>query len=349
MKKTTLALMITTILYSCSSNKKTEKDYFSSFPKTETIQFKEIVEFKKGVPQKLMVIDSNLIISNNYSNVSHFFYNYSLKDNKYKKKYFKKGRGPNEILSSNGGVINNENLFVYDVTIKKIVSTDLSIALDTITKKLKFKEKHLKNYYDEISFINNKTFLATGVENSQNKASLVDLSTENIVRNFGEYKNKPSKIPLDAFKDAYTSYIYLRPSGGKFVIPYRYTDLIEIYNLKDSSFVTRQGPKVFNPDFEVKGRQGNFYMSKTKKTRKAFVSGMVTDEYIYLLFSGHLRTEENWSFGKSIYVYDWDGNPIKEIKLDRYIYTFTVTNDNKEIYAFDENTGYIVHSKIPLK
>ena len=57
MKKTTLALMITTILYSCSSNKKTEKDYFSSFPKTETIQFKEIVEFKKGVPQKLMVID----------------------------------------------------------------------------------------------------------------------------------------------------------------------------------------------------------------------------------------------------------------------------------------------------
>src|SRR5690606_2836991 len=90
-------------------------------------------------------------------------------------------------------------------------------------------------------------------------------------------------------------------------------------------------------------------MERTEKTRFAFVTGSVTNKYIYLLYSGKLNLVVNPNFGRIIYVYDWDGNPIKEIVLDRDIMSLTVSEDDKTLYAYDPNTGFIMESNINNK
>ena len=47
-----------------------------------------------------------------------------------------------------------------------------------------------------------------------------------------------------------------------------------------------------------------------------------------------------------IYISDWNGNPVKKLKLDRNITGFAISDNDSEIYAFDPGTGYIVHSTL---
>lgn len=71
---------------------------FSVFPKNEKLTFEEIDEYKGGIPHRMFLVDSTLVISNYSKNIKYFFYNYSLKTGKFSKGYIRKGRGPNEAI-----------------------------------------------------------------------------------------------------------------------------------------------------------------------------------------------------------------------------------------------------------
>jgi hypothetical protein len=74
--------------------------------------------------------------------------------------------------------------------------------------------------------------------------------------------------------------------------------------------------------------------TRTESTQFAFTGGVVNDNYIYLLYSGNKEDNIYSGYGKQIYVYDWEGNPIKKIVLPHYISCFDIVNDNI-LYAFD--------------
>ncbi len=46
------------------------------------------------------------------------------------------------------------------------------------------------------------------------------------------------------------------------------------------------------------------------------------------------------------YIYDWDGNPIRKLILNKYIQGMAVSKDNKTLYAFDVNTGFLIRATI---
>src|SRR5690606_40383400 len=74
---------------------------FSEFPETSNITFNTLFNFKEGIPNKLHIVDSTLVIHNRRSSNSNFlFYNYNLNSGNLSKGYISSGRGPNEILSS---------------------------------------------------------------------------------------------------------------------------------------------------------------------------------------------------------------------------------------------------------
>ena len=89
-----------------------------------------------------------------------------------------------------------------------------------------------------------------------------------------------------------------------------------------------------------------FGMKRTEKTRFAFVNGTVTNKYIYISYSGLLCRDKNSHYGKCVYVYDWDGNPIRKLVFNRFIEGLVVSDDDKTMYAYDVNTGFIIQSNI---
>lgn len=95
------------------------------------------------------------------------------------------------------------------------------------------------------------------------------------------------------------------------------------------------------------GINSNF-LYRTDKTRFAFVSGggTVTNNYIYMCYSGDLAKNRGAIYARHIYIYDWDGNPVRKLILDRQIEGLAVSENDSVIYAFDVNTGFLVQAKI---
>ena len=66
-----------------------------------------------------------------------------------------------------------------------------------------------------------------------------------------------------------------------------------------------------------------------------------TDDYIYALYggfsvSGYFKEDEMphlFDFSKEIHIWKWDGTPVMKLKLDRPVFSFDITPDNKKIIA----------------
>jgi len=319
---------------------------FDEFPIVDSIVFSDLFEFLEGVPWAYFPVDSNLILFNegtgdNYS----FLYKYSLTEKALSRGYIRYGRGPDEAVGAWWAGIYENTFWVFDLTLRNVLTMDLNEFLANSEQPEINQYKHDQQFY-RIAFIDSLTFLAVSLTNTDTKLSVVDLNTGETKEEIGEFGNIPTNVPLDAFKDACTSYIYRKPGGDKVVLPYRYTDIIEIYDIANQSWITIQGPEQFNIEYEVGTRFGNNFMVKVEESRKAFQNGAVSDNYIYLLYSGHNHASEYWAKGRYIFVYDWDGNPVRKIILDRYVYDFGISNDDKTIYSYDPETGYVITSDL---
>lgn len=340
-----LALIISLCFSSCKEEIELNENIvsFSKFPKEEKVFFNKMFEFNKGTPDGILLMDSTMIIINNGRSIDYFCYNYSFDNKKLSKGYLRKGRGPNEILSVASFGMQGNTFRLHDVTLKKILTINKEKLLED---NFIFNEYKVSENYNNVTFIDSLHFLTKSNKKSSFKINEIELLSFKQINKFGKFSSIPDDIPIDVVKDAYTSYMYLKPSGDKIVLPYRYADIIEIYDLKQNRELAAQGPMGFDPEFKIGNAPGYHYMDKTNNTRKAFVNGAVTNNYIYLVYSGHLRPEQNWSYGKFVYVYDWNGNPIKKITLDRYVYTIGVSADDKIIYSYDMRTGDIIEAPL---
>ena len=321
---------------------------FEKFPITDTLFFNTLSEYQKGIPNGIFVIDSTLIIFNNRKKSNFFFYNYSLSQNRFSEGYLRKGKGPIESIGAFSAGIINDSLWVHDITKMKIFKLSLAETFDySVLPSINTYDID-KNFY-KMCFIDDENFWGVGNLESCYKISSGDITHPGKFSHFGKFAKIPKRTPLESFKDAYSCYIYAKPDGGNVVLAYRYTDVIEIFDVKGEINKTIKGPIGFDAEFDVEEAPGYYYMGKNEKTRKAFVNGTVSNKFIYMLYSGYLRNEKNWSYGQSIYVYDWDGNPVKKIILDRPVYSIGISEDDRKLYSFDLQTGYLIYANIQPK
>ncbi|MBG7631548.1 MAG: hypothetical protein IZT56_14115 [Bacteroidetes bacterium] len=325
---------------------------FNEFPREDTITFENLGDYKTGVPKKIFFMDSTLILFNIPKKSKHLFNNYSLKKGEFSKGYVSKGKGPGETIGASCAGVIDDKLWFYDISLNKVLITDKKKAIKN-NSFYPFKEYKLKNHYSRIDLMDSLNFY--GIGNFESTSQSI-IEKTNLISNekdeyYGEFRDDLNDIEHGTIKGVYNSSINIKPSGKSIVLGYRHTDLIEIYNLDSGKCIAVQGPEKYGVNFVAKKKTMS-YMGKNEKTRKSFVSGTVTDNYIYLIYSGASAkntSEENrfdWQYGKFIYVYDWEGNPVKKIILDRHIYAIGISDDDKTLYSHDLNTGYLIYAKI---
>jgi hypothetical protein len=71
-----------------------------------------------------------------------------------------------------------------------------------------------------------------------------------------------------------------------------------------------------------------------------FEDVVVKNKYIYALFNGEKMSErdEKAQGGKTIYVFDYEGKPVKKITLDRRISCLYIDDEERVMYALDLNS-----------
>ena len=314
---------------------------FSKFPKEDQISFQNIYELKEGVAGILKLVDSTLIIFNVSEGANYFLYNYSLTSGQLSEGYLSEGKGPGEAIGARMIGVTGNCLWLQDVSLKKILTINKSKAIAPNASHI-FNEYKVKENHSMIDFKDSLHYFSIGSTQSVFKVQEYNLVSDREIKEYAEYNDIPHNISFDSFKSAYQFFIYSKPTGDKFVLSYRFLDAIEIYDTNTGKDIVIHGPEGYDVKFKPLERG----MIRTDETRFAFVNGTVTDKYIYMSYSGSFCNSDKSYYGSSIYVYDWNGNPIRKLVLNRLIDGLVVSENDKILYAYDINTGFLIQAEI---
>ena len=141
-----------------------------------------------------------------------------------------------------------------------------------------------------------------------------------------------------ALAQAWRSFIDYNPRNGVLAAVTQLGEVLEVYNLKDSTHVVRIGPHG-EPEFKVAEGYG------IPTGIMGFSDVQVTDKAIYAVFHGRSFKEIMQNAqkgiqvdgGQYIYVFSLHGEPLCKYVLDHYIYGISVNESEGIIYATDVN------------
>jgi len=304
----------------------------------KTLEIKEVyIKF----PRIYNLTDSTLIITSpsiGYSSGNHLIYIVSKFTGKIIRSFGTEGRGPEEMMAVNNISTFNKELLFYDATSRKILHYNLtndSVYFQSIASQKKF--FFLRNLY----LVGKNKFLASGVFGKY-KYNYGDI-TSGKGSFFLEYpylpditKEKQQDLTL-ARSYAYNGVLVKHPELPKFVfysILAEYLQIIElngdtVKEVMHSCFAPPKGKVAYKVDAYIWGTSRN--------ASTYFIGGTASTNYIYLLYSGKLLNGNESDKGGYIYIFDWEGNKIKCLELDKEVYGITVGKEDKEIYAYTTN------------
>jgi len=157
--------------------------------------------------------------------------------------------------------------------------------------------------------------------------------------------------PPTVLQQAWVGKLAVRPDKRRMAIVTQYADQVELYGEDGERIGTVRGPFGFDPRFTVADLQGFKTMSSDESMRHGYVDVAATQDRIYGLFSG--RTREAFvgdaSFGRHVHVYDWRGELLQVLKLDRDLISIALSPGGRRLYgSAHAPEPAIIHFELPV-
>lgn len=163
-----------------------------------------------------------------------------------------------------------------------------------------------------------------------------------ILQKIGDFPSRNSKekqIENRLRGLAYQGILQSNPSNDKFVYALNNAEIVYFYNI-DSSSVCKVCEYQYNyPEYKPIHEGDKRAAPISTDNIRAFIDATVSDNYVYLLYSGKTYKKEGLkSFeGNIIYVFDWTGKAYKKYILNLPVFRFCVNKEDSVIYAFSNN------------
>lgn len=320
---------------------------FKKFPKLQSLRFQDFIHLNKTIiPQAIFLNDTSLIAVNKEKLVrDYLFYEFSLKSKLLIGKYFPWGaKTGRTIAPMSCGLYKKNILWCHDLALNKIILGSLKNknSFDSITF---LKEYKVPEFAYSTQLMDSNKIIKSGIFHIPELLQISALQTNASLSVIGDFKPPNHRLTFNTWKAAYEAFLFLRPTEDKVVLACRYSDRIKIYNLHTKRSKVIFGPEQFEPYFD-QNPNADFPIIRNKKTVFAYLGGCVTNGFIYLLFSGKKELDPEFYLSNQIFVFDWDGNPIQKLLLDRYVSCIYVSNDDKELFGVDPGANVIVKSDL---
>lgn len=140
-------------------------------------------------------------------------------------------------------------------------------------------------------------------------------------------------------RNAYRGSLAKHPYNNRFVYFSERNRYMQIFDFISDSLVSISTPYIDYPRYSVStGRN----ISSNANDYLGTITIDVTDKHIYLLMNDatyfHLREEKlinghPWNMSNSIYIFDWEGNPVKKYLLDHYVESIFIDTEEQYIYG----------------
>jgi hypothetical protein len=307
-----------------------------------------------GVFTNILSKDTFLICGNLRSN--KLISIYSLKSKKLITEIINRGVTLNEGLSvssiSNDPSLSNV-IWVYDITLGKIFKVDINRAIRNssyIPEKEIILDGKRKNIISP-SLINDSTFIATTY--SLDNYRYLYITNQSILKGIGqlpEITNKKylidplnTKFPNKAF--LLKAFLVKHDVANKIGIFYNKTDRAEFY-LNDKLKYIYQEKDNYPIAMRVNKLTNGYSIEDSNKTRYTYLSVTSSDKLIFCLYDS---AKYNEATSNSIIVFDWDGNLLYRIKLNRPVCKIAVNSENNRVYCYEKFENSIYSFDLKLK
>lgn len=337
----TILLLFLIIFFSCGTK---HKEYAENvIPYTEFPQEKElkgeIIELDTALlryPFRIRIEGDKAIVMDLHG-LDHYGHLFQYPSFQYLSSFGKRGDSPTEALSIENVRFHNQKVWTLDANKNELTRLGHSSSDDLLLRDgaVTLDEDILTPL--DFAIYNDTTFI------------IPDYSGENHfcwVNNKGKLMDKMGMIPSvneealqnarPALAQAWRSFLDYNSHNGILATVTQLGEVVEVYNLKDSTHVVRIGEHG-EPAFKVSDGYG------IPTGIMGFSDVQVTDNAIYTVFHGTSFKEiakhsgRLPDGGKYIYVFSLKGEPLCKYVLDHYIYGICVDEATKMIIATDVN------------
>jgi len=280
--------------------------------------------------------DSVLIISD--TGTDYYIQCYNKKDGKKLCEFLPWGNGPNEMNYITDIQDCGDSLFVYNSQQNKYMIFDKTnlTSFDNISPK---KSTTIKDAPIVRALILPRgNILAYSLNPEPHLLSMYNADNQ-LLEIKGGYPDDKQEYPSDfAKKKAFDCEIGVDFHNQKIVVCYKLTDLIEIYDLSLNLIKRIQGPDYFFPIVD-QSTDGEYTSAGAifGKSIEAYGRPVIIENEIWVLYSGDIMdSKPNDYLRDKLFVFDFNGIPLRQYKLDVPILRFAVDPVENKIYAITD-------------
>ncbi|WP_369893276.1 BF3164 family lipoprotein [Bacteroides sp. AN502(2024)] len=328
-------------LLSCG---KKEKEYadnvyaYSEFPQEKELKG-GVIELDTALfryPFRIRIEGDKAIVMDLHGS-EHYGHLFEYPSFRYLSSFGRRGDSPTEMLSMENFRLYNHELWTLDANKSELIGLGFSSSGDSLLRKetVTLDEAILRPLdfavYDDTTFV---------IPDYSGESRFLKVSCKGkLIEKIGAIPTANEKALEEArpaLAQAWRSFLDYNPRNGVLAAVTQLGEVVEVYNLKDSTHVVRIGDHD-EPEFKVSDGYG------IPTGIMGFSDIQVTDSAIYAVFHGTPFKEiarQNGRLpdgGKYIYVFSLKGEPMCKYVLDRYIYGIWVDETTKTIMATDVN------------
>ena len=329
------------VFLSCSTKQKEYRDnvsLYSQFPQEKDLRG-EVIELDTAVfryPFRIRIEKDKAIVMDLHG-PDYYGHIFQYPSFRYLSSFGRRGDSPADMLSMENFRFYNHKLWTLDANKSTLTGLHFSSSGDSLLREETVTlDEDILRALDFVIY--NDTTVIIPDYSGENRLCKVNRQGKLIDRwgSIPSANEEALQNARPALAQAWRSFLDYNPRNHVLAAVTQLGEVIEVYNLKDSTHVVRIGAHG-EPEFQVSGGYG------IPTGIMGFSDVQVTDSAIYAVFHGTTFKEiarHNGRLpdgGKYIYVFSLKGEPVCKYVLDHYIYGIWVDEVTKTIIATDVN------------
>ncbi len=330
-------LTIITTFYSCKTTNEINQ---IDFPINKNVKLTEhSTSALIGMPGDVLLHNNFIIILDLQTN--NFFHLFLKKDFTYKGSFIRRGAGPNEenFIFPYIKKYSDDEFYYQCQDGLKIAKIEYDSTSLNINSHIKI-DLPIEALLDiDFWIMNQIIFTSTKQTPFPKDYSVINIKTQEVSQ-WGQATplySKKNNILINSTISQKLSTINFKEN--RIASVFNILPLIRIYSIEDEKLIHETYSA--NPEKNINIIKSNNNEINTNNLTNYYHRIKSTNNYIYALYGGfpvssYFKDDDiphNFDFSNEIHIWKWDGTPIMKLKLDRHIFAFDVTEDNKSIIA----------------
>ena len=312
------------------------------FPETVSLnQRKEclISEDSLGRVEGIACDEENLVVFDTRSNQCFTLFDQS--SGRQIARFGNIGQGPLEVLFGSSGYLGKKCLIAYNDQSKIVMKYNLdSLRCGVIDgAPIRLTKHNISNaLISRLIPIDDSTFVAGGTYKTHYQHLIFDSYGRVLDYGIDVYNAADSSFNTETRFLSNQGYMAKHPYKNKFAYSVNFSSNLDFFEVVNNKIELKRSLRLGNPACESLVENGGqlFSARPTKESIHGFIEVCATPKYLYALYSdGKIYEVQRKS--KTVFVFDWDGNPIKELLLDTDVFHIAVNEKEQNLFAVVKN------------